>query len=475
MATGLYSPVNLAQHASSAENIANIIKQGFIPSGASSPGFQIADIFQPGKKVFTSTSPNLLSQYGDDVVDVISSAKNLRLPSGGIDFTKGTIGFGDEIVSRVDQANKGMELARKLRAGQFANSALARRLLETGTNVNPNLIRTGIFNNPFFRRALQFGSKGLGIFSLFVPSRELGSGEITPEIIEQEVRARNAAEAQESRNQSRDDYTGGGGPVVIGKGGGEKKTVSPRSREAMYGFSDGGLAELEGDTRQLFPVGGDEQLGIRPQNDDTTSLFLVRNAGGSSLLAADSSNSVVKVNSGQDIANTQYAYFGVNYQDFSAISANTHYAIPFSASGGTNLTNDVDFGTGTDPDTSFTTANTDTQYASQIVPMMWYVQDNIAIDAITSIEGGDNAAGDTTRMHLLSYTFNSGSSSALASGTVLAYNSDVTNGGSEQAYKSTWTVSSGNVDAGKVILAFFRADSDNSDYSLHITIKYHLR
>ena len=43
-----------------------------------------------------------------------------------------------------------------------------------------------------------------------------------------------AAEAQESRNQSRDDYTGGGGTVVIGKGGGETKTVSPRSREAMY-------------------------------------------------------------------------------------------------------------------------------------------------------------------------------------------------------------------------------------------------
>ena len=234
MATGLYSPVNLAQHASSAENIANIMKQGFIPSGVNSPGFQVADFFQPGKKVFTSTSPNLLSQYGDDVIDVISSARNLRTPfGGGIDFTKGTIGFGDEIASTVGQANKGMELARRLRAGEFANSALAKRLLETGTTVNPNL-GIGIFNNPFFRRALQFGSKGLGIFSLFAPSRELGSGEITPEIIEQEVRARNAAEAQESRNQSRADYTGGGGTVVIGKGGGETKTVSPRSREAMY-------------------------------------------------------------------------------------------------------------------------------------------------------------------------------------------------------------------------------------------------
>ena len=139
MATGLYSPVTFAQHASSPRNIANIVKQGFIPSGINSPGFQVADLFQPGKKVFTSTSPSLLSQYGDDVVDVISSARNLRLPSGGIDFTKGTIGFGDEIASTVGQANKGMRLAAKLRAGAYANSPLARRLLETGTTVNPNL------------------------------------------------------------------------------------------------------------------------------------------------------------------------------------------------------------------------------------------------------------------------------------------------------------------------------------------------
>ena len=78
-------------------------------------------------------------------------------------------------------------------------------------------------------------------------------------------------------------------------------------------------------------------------------------------------------------------------------------------------------------------------------------------------------------MHLMSFTFNSGSTSALASGSVLAYNSDVTNAGSEQAYKSTWTVGSTDVDAGKVILAFVRSDSVNSDYSLNITVKYHLR
>ena len=174
--------------------------------------------------------------------------------------------------------------------------------------------------------------------------------------------------------------------------------------------------------------------------------------------------------------NTQYAYFGVNYADVSSFAANKHYPISFmAANGGASLTNDVDFGTDDDPDATFTTADTDTQYASQLVPMMWYVPDNISIDSVYSIEGADAATGDTTRMHLMSFTFNSGSTSALTSGSVLAYNSEVTNAGNEQAYKSTWTVSgSGSVAAGKVILAFFRSDSVNSDFSLNITVKYHL-
>ena len=105
---------------------------------------------------------------------------------------------------------------------------------------------------------------------------------------------------------------------------------------------------------------------------------------------------------------------------------------------------------------------------------MWYVPDAITIDSVYSLEGADDATGDTTRMHLFSYTFTSGSTSALTSGTLLAHNSDVTNAGSEQAYLSTWTVDSSSVTAGKVILAFFESDSVNSDYSVNITVKYHL-
>ena len=218
----------------------------------------------------------------------------------------------------------------------------------------------------------------------------------------------------------------------------------------------------------------DDVFLVQPQTDDTTGSMLVKNNGGDTILAVDTTNKKVLAGVGQFAVNTNYAVFGVNYIDFSDSAANKHYPIPF-AMGGASGTNDVDFGTGTDPDDTFTTADTDTQYASQIVPMMWRVPDNITIDSVTSIEGADNATGDATRCHLKSFTLNSASTSCLTAGALLAHNSDVTNAGNEQAYLSTWTVDSADVDANKVILAFIRSDSVNSDISVTVTVKYHLR
>ena len=220
-------------------------------------------------------------------------------------------------------------------------------------------------------------------------------------------------------------------------------------------------------------------LHIQPQVGDITAVIRVKDLAGDTLFNVDSSNDLVKAGVGQNVVNTQYAYFGVNYTDDSTFVSNTHYPIPFSASnGGLSTTNDVDFGTGTDPATTFTTANTDTQYAAQIVPMMWRVPDNITIDEIKHIEGADAATGDTTRMHLMSYTFNSGATGALTSGALVAHTTaDNTNAGNEQPYLKDWTIdiTDGDVDAGKVLLCFFRSDSVNSDYSISVSIKYHLR
>ena len=216
----------------------------------------------------------------------------------------------------------------------------------------------------------------------------------------------------------------------------------------------------------------DDAALVKPQNDDTSTTFKVSSLGGTALFTVDSTNS--KVSALGNYINTQYAYFSIGYTESTNFATDTHQAIPFQSANYGLLTFPPAFGTGTDPATTFTTSDGNGTRASDIVACMWYVSDNISIDSVTSIEGADVATGDTTRMHLFSYTFNSGSTSCLASGTLLAHNSDVTNAGNEQAYLSTWTVDSASATAGKVILAFFRSDSINSDYTVNIKVKYHL-
>ena len=217
----------------------------------------------------------------------------------------------------------------------------------------------------------------------------------------------------------------------------------------------------------------DDKVKIKPENDDTTSVFYVLDKDGNALFTVDSTNDYVKALNHQ--VNTQYANFGIFSDNNATYVANTHYAIPLNSFGIKGNGTNIDFGTGTDPDDTFTTADTATQYASQLACLVWFVTDNITIDSVTHIEGADAATGDTTRMHLKSFTFTSGATACLTAGALLAHNSDITNAGNEQPYLSTWTVDSADVDANKVILCFFRSDTVNSDYTLNVTIKYHLR
>ena len=221
----------------------------------------------------------------------------------------------------------------------------------------------------------------------------------------------------------------------------------------------------------------DDSFKITPQNDDSTRVFDVSDKDNNVLLRVDSSNDLVKAGIGLNVVNTQYAYFGANYTTIDAFAANYHYPLAFSAaSGGLTATTDIDFGSATNPPSTFTTADTDTQYASQLVPVIWRVSDNITIDEIKHFEGADNATGDTTRMHLMSYTFNTGVTGALTEGAVVANTTDDnTNAGNEQVYLRDWTIATEDVDAGKVLLCMFRSDSVNSDYSISVSIKYHLR
>ena len=237
---------------------------------------------------------------------------------------------------------------------------------------------------------------------------------------------------------------------------------------------------IDGVTRRVKDGGGDSSalslsddiVAIQPVNDDTGGTLVVVDKSGTTLFHVDTSNSQV-VALGEYV-NTQYATFGAGNAESAVFAANTHHPLAFGSNKYGSLGDVPSFGTGTDPATTFTTSEGSDTRASCLVPCLWYVPDAMSIDSINSIEAADTATGDTTRMHLMGYSFSSGSTSALTSGVLLAHNSDVTNAGSEQPYLTSWTVDVAAVTAGKVILAFFRSDSINSDYSINIRIKYHL-
>ena len=202
--------------------------------------------------------------------------------------------------------------------------------------------------------------------------------------------------------------------------------------------------------------------------------FVVRNSENRTKFQVDTTNNAIKA-LGHNL-NTQYAYFGQNVTSTSAHAAGYHYPLQFGH-GTVAIIADAPngFGNGTNPALTLTMSDAADARASEYVAYFWYVNDNITIDSVKAIEGADAATGDTNRYHLMGYTFSSGNTTPLSDGTVLASSSDVTNAGCEQPYLTSLSISSADVDAGQVVMAFFENDSINSDYSCQVIVKYHLR
>ena len=245
---------------------------------------------------------------------------------------------------------------------------------------------------------------------------------------------------------------------------------------------------VDATTRQVQTGGGedtslsisDDVLQVQPQNDDTTGAMVVKNKGGSNILAVDTTNSKVLGGATQTALNTQYAYFGANWTDQGGFTADLHHAVPFNTGVSTGVAGTA-MGSSTSSsfnDTNPATSLTLTTGAHHFAACYWHVIDNITIDAVSWWHGADTATGDSTAAHLMGYDVvsdNSSNSGNLSNGTVLADGAGISNAGHEQIYYQNMTVQSADVDAGKVILFTFASDTVNSDYTINATVKYHIR
>jgi len=237
------------------------------------------------------------------------------------------------------------------------------------------------------------------------------------------------------------------------------------------GFDSTPRSIISGDGAKSSMSASDDVLSVQPVTDNTTGTMLVKNQGGSNILAVDTTNSKVLLGASQ-LPPTNYAYFGIDSTEGGVFVTNTHYMIPFAANGITSG-GDHAIGTGTDPDLSLTISTS----ADGVVNAMWYVLDNITIDAVIWWSGSTVATGEVTRAHLVSYTVDTGNGTTggdLSNGVIVADGADITNAGNEQAYYQSLTIQSADVDSGKAVFFIYRQDgTDNT--GINVTVKYHIR
>ena len=216
----------------------------------------------------------------------------------------------------------------------------------------------------------------------------------------------------------------------------------------------------------------DDQLTVKPNNDDTTTTFNVSSKGGTNILEVDTTNSLVKAGVSQTNALTLYKEMGL-YEFSPGGGADYHNPVianNVGMQGAESITYDTIWGNGTDPATTLDlSAMTDPENS---VAIFWLLDSNITLDQITYLARCDNSS--TINMHLFAYDLDISSNHGDLSNGVVHANASVA-ATSTTLKKGTFTLDTANIDANKVVIGFAQNESDTADYSVHFNIKYHIR
>ena len=256
-----------------------------------------------------------------------------------------------------------------------------------------------------------------------------------------------------------------------------KKTKASSYKDFLEG--DNGNNGVSTSTKQIKSGDGtnscasisDDQLAIKPQNDNTTDVLTVKNAGGTNLLQVDSTNTKVKA-LGQFV-NTQVKQFMLSSVNFQPTT--TNWTMLDSVGGGRFNSTAPSMGSGSTPNTSLTISTT----ADDVVQCLWYLPFNITLNQVIVWFGADVSSGDDVQFSLMSYdidTSNGSTGGDLSNGTEVAVSpSAIVGAGFEQAYFQTLNISSADVNLGKAITANVKMDGTSADLTISMQVIYSLR
>jgi hypothetical protein len=219
----------------------------------------------------------------------------------------------------------------------------------------------------------------------------------------------------------------------------------------------------------------DDVLSVQPVNDNTTGTFLVKDKGGSNILAVDTSTTAggSKVLAGASQVNTLTLFKEMGLYDFSP-SVGFHYPLIAQnllfTTNSTYFAGDSDWGYATDPATTLDVSLLTQQ--ENAIAVYWYLENNITLDSVRFMATADGSV--TLNFHLFAYTLDEGSNHGDLSGglvhanaTVAATNSTIKTG--------TFSLDEADIDAGKIVIGFVENVTNTNDISCSFNIKYHIR
>jgi len=214
----------------------------------------------------------------------------------------------------------------------------------------------------------------------------------------------------------------------------------------------------------------DDQLAIKPQNDDSTSAFVVKKSDNTSLLTIDSTNSLVKVGTSQVSATTQLLTF--NAFNLAPTASGTHMVVGLGGLEYNSGMAERTIGTGTDPSTSLNSTTTTDDYTNALFPVPY----NIVIDAVKVLSSSTTDTDTTLNFHLMSYDMTADGTTSdgdLSNGTVLA-DGQATSVDRSVTKSTDLTIQSSSVTSGKVIMCTVENETNTNSINLQVQVKYHI-
>ena len=216
---------------------------------------------------------------------------------------------------------------------------------------------------------------------------------------------------------------------------------------------------------------GKDAVEIRPSTTDG-QVCTIKDAGGATLLRVDSNTSSVRALNNLHHVTTLTHSFHTTDLD---VSATGHY--PLSITGAQSEFEMTEFGTGTDPATTLDFSAVGGADKNMLVHGYWWALQNLQIDSVRVLVHSDHPSDDTCEFHLMRYDISSssGTEGDLSNGTALAYsNSAVTVNSSKLMNQELTLIASPTANEGQVLLGFIKINSTNGDFSVNMSVKYHL-